>query len=265
MYQYMGSGIYLVLYFAALIYLAIRERSGKARFAVLYLPLAILLIYLCPVYYRLYVLHLDSHGTYYRNLWMLPITVTIAYAACRLIYEHKRIGAVLISAVLIISGSFVYTSANNSKAENAYHIPGYVMALADEMEQDIPGVNVYACVPLEMLFYLRQYDSDICLVYGREAVEPVWGYYNEIYEAYELAETLDWKDVLALTRDETLGTGVATYFVVPDDRQMNGDPEDYGLEKVTSADHYILYTDPEAKAYVREILEGTPYMDGIVE
>lgn len=262
MYQYMGSGLYLALYFAALIYLFIREKDKRVRITIVYIPLAVLLIYLCPLYYRLYVLKLDSHGTYYRNLWMLPITLTIGYTACVLVYRHKLVGTAIICAALIISGSFVYTSADNSKAENAYHIPQYVIDLSAQMKQDIPEVNVYACVPLEMLFYIRQYDADICLVYGREAVEPAWGYYNEMYEEYELAETLDWTRVLSLTRDQSLGTGVCSYFVVAADRQMKGSPEEFGLQKVAEADHYILYLDPVARDQVRDILKDTPYMAG---
>ncbi len=231
------------------------------RLVLCWLSLALLLTYLCPLYYRLYVLHLDSHGTYYRMLWLLPVTVTIGYAACRAIYVHRRVGAVIACAVLILCGSFTYASADSSRAENAYHVPQYVIDLADEMVRDVPGVNVYACVPLEMLFYLRQYDADVCLVYGREAVEPAWGYYNETYEAYELAEELDWDQVLELTRDESRGVGVATYFVVPDGRQMDSDPEDHGLELVFESGGYVLYADRVAQAFVREILAGTPYME----
>ncbi|MBQ8947602.1 MAG: hypothetical protein IJ058_12455 [Lachnospiraceae bacterium] len=261
MYGYMGAGFLLPLYGAALVYLFAAEKDRVRRLILCWLSLALLLIYICPVYYRIYVLKLDSHGTYYRMLWLLPVTVTVGYASCKLIGAHRRIGAAVICAILIICGSFTYTSADNTRAENAYHIPQYVIDLADHMVQDIPEVNVYACVPLEMLFYLRQYDADICLVYGREAVEPAWGYYNEMYEAFELSEVLDWNEVLRLTRDESLGVGTATYFAVASDREMNADPVEFGLEKVAESGNYILYADRVAQAHVREILKGTPYLE----
>ena len=302
--EYMGSGFYVILYVAALVWLFVREKDKVRRLILCYLPLALLLIYLCPVYYRIYVLKLDSHGTYYRNLWLLPMTVTIAYAFCKVIASpgllrfmgKKRenengtsntaaenttavntatadtvagssgmtsrvITAALMCAILMICGKFAFGAATSARAENLYHIPDYCIELCDLMEQDIPGVNVYACVPLEMLFYIRQYDPDINLVYGRDAAEPVWGYYNETYEAYELAEELDWEQVLKLTRDSSLGVGVVTYFVVPADRNMSSDPGLSGLEKIAESGNYILYMDTVARDQVREILKDTPYME----
>ena len=296
--QYMGSGFYVIFYVVALVWLFITEKDRIRRLILCYLPLALLLIYLCPVYYRIYVLKLDSHGTYYRNLWLLPMTVTIAYAACRLLallwqrFLGKKAGnkagtvntdatnndatkigaeslgtvlriisAVIMCVILALCGSFAFGTGTSARAENPYHIPDYCIELCDRMEQDIPGVNVYACVPLEMLFYIRQYDPDINLVYGRDAAEPVWGYYNETYEAYELAEKLDWEQVLTLTRDSSLGVGVVTYFVVPADRNMSSDPELSGLQKIVESGNYILYMDTVARGQVREILKDTPYME----
>ena len=301
--EYMGSGFYVILYVAALVWLFITEKDKVRRLILCYLPLTLLLIYLCPVYYRVYVLKLDSHGTYYRNLWLLPMTVTVVYAFCkvialpglRLIGEKggneaaatntdtanataenttaantgasfsgvvfRVIAAAFVCGVLMICGKFSFGSSTSARAENLYHIPDYCIELCDLMEQDIPGVNVYACVPLEMLFYIRQYDPDINLVYGRDAAEPVWGYYNETYEAYELAEELDWEKVLKLTRDSSLGVGVVSYFVVPSDRNMSSDPELSGLEKIAESGNYILYLDTVARDQVREILKDTPYME----
>jgi hypothetical protein len=301
--EYMGSGFYVILYVAALVWLFITEKDKVRRLILCYLPLTLLLIYLCPVYYRVYVLKLDSHGTYYRNLWLLPMTVTVAYAFCKVIalpglrligkkdgneaaatntdtanataenttaantgasfsgVVFRVIAAAFVCGVLMICGKFSFGSSTSARAENLYHIPDYCIELCDLMEQDIPGVNVYACVPLEMLFYIRQYDPDINLVYGRDAAEPVWGYYNETYEAYELAEELDWEKVLKLTRDSSLGVGVVSYFVVPSDRNMSSDPELSGLEKIAESGNYILYLDTVARDQVREILKDTPYME----
>jgi len=261
LWQYRGSGFLLVLYIAALIYLLIVEKNKRNRYLVCYVPLCILLIYISPVYYRIYVLGIDAVGTYYRNLWMLPMAVTVAYASCSVIYRHRRIGALVICAVIILCGKFTYSAVESVKAENAYHIPQYVCDLVDEMDQDIEGVEVYACVPLEMVFYTRQYDSSICLIYGREAVEPVWGYENEYYDAYETAEVLEWDEVLELTRAPERGIGVVTYFVVPKDRNMDSDPAEHGLTEIARSGDYILYKDTVASEYIKEVLKDTLYME----
>lgn len=255
-----GTGFLLFLYIAALIYLIVTEKNRRNRYLLVYVPLALLLIYISPVYYRIYVLGIDAVGTYYRNLWMIPVAVTCAYAGCKAISAHRYAGAVIVSAAIILCGGFSYKSGLSVRAENAYHIPGYVCELADEMTQDIEGVEVYACVPLEMLFYIRQYDSSICLLYGREAVEPVWGYYDQYYEAFELADTLDWDEVLTLTRDPSRGIGVVTYFVVPEDRAMDSAPESHGLTEVARSGGHILYKDQEAVEQIKEVLKDTLYM-----
>ena len=206
------------------------------------------------------MVYLDDSGTYYRMLWLLPVTITIAYGACKAIYKHRRIGLCIVAAAIVLCGGYTYRndgSATITRAENAYHVPGYVIELCEEMEQVIEGVNVYACVSTELLFYIRQYDSEIHLIYGRDAVEPKWGYYNEFYEAYELAEVVDLEHLLELTRNN--GAKVCTYFVLEDGRRLSGNPEDYGLEEVARVDKYILYKDTEAVEIIKEMFKGTVY------
>lgn len=258
--QYKGTGMILVVYFAALIFLFLTEKNRKNRFLIIYMPFSLLLLFFFPVFYRIYVLYLDNISTYYRVLWLLPMSVTIAYAGCKAIYRHRRIGAMIMVALIIVCGKYAYTHKGASpatKVENVYHIPQYVIDICDNIEQDIDGVNVYACAPLEMLFYVRQYDASICLIYGRDAVEPTWGYYNEFYETYELSEVLDWDKMLELTHNNV--PKVCTYFVVKKDRQMSGDPVDYGLEVVTEVDDYILYRDTAGVQIVRDIFKDTAY------
>lgn len=257
---YQGTGFTLILYAVSLIYLLIFEKDKRIRLLLVYVPLLIWLIIFCPIYYRVYMGRLDDSGTYYRMLWLIPLGVTIAYAGCRAAYKHRVIGAVIVIAAILICGRFTYTAVENTKAENAYHVPQYVIDMCEHMEQDIQDVNVYACVPLEMVFYLRQYDSKICLVYGREAAESHWGYYNEMYELFELSDTIDWEALLEKTRDDELGVAECTYFVVPEDKPMSGDPEDFGLEEVYRTDGKILYRDTVAVKKIREMLKGTPYM-----
>ncbi len=73
----------------------------------------------------------EEAGTYYRILWLLPMTVVIAYAGVKLIGKHTRIGLVALAAVCILGGSYVYGNVNVSKAENRYHLPAEVPAICD--------------------------------------------------------------------------------------------------------------------------------------
>lgn len=259
--QYEGAGFTLILYIASLIWLFVTEKDKRIRFSIIYLPALLLFVYICPVFYRIYVIFLDSVSTYYRVLWLIPMTVTIAYAACTVIYKHRRIGLALMIVLIVVCGRYTYSKkdpASIKKVENLYHIPGYVVELCDYMVKDIDGVDVYACVPLEMLFYVRQYDSTINLIYGREAVEPQWGYYNEYYEAFELDEVIDMEKLLDLTRNNDTGK-VCTYFVIDENRELSGEPVDFGLVEVVKVDNYILYKDTVAQEIIREMFKGTVY------
>jgi len=257
---YQGTGFMLILYAVSFIYLIITEKEKKIGLLLVYVPLLMWLIIFCPIYYRIYMGKLDDSGTYYRMLWLIPLSVTIAYAGCKAAYKHRIIGGIAVIAAILLCGRFTYTSVENKKAENAYHVPQYVIDLAEHMEEDIKDVNVYACVPLEMVFYLRQYDSRIGLIYGREAVESHWGYYNELYELFEVSESIDWQALLEKTRADEEGVRACTYFVVPEDRQMIGDPREFGLEEIYRTDGKILYRDTVAVEKIREMLKGTPYM-----
>ena len=95
--DYMGTGFVTVLFLVALVYLAVFEKDRIKRIFFVYIPFVIVLVFLCPVSYKIYGLF--SEGvTYYRLLWLLPMGVCIAYAGCKLFAEHKRIGLIVISA-----------------------------------------------------------------------------------------------------------------------------------------------------------------------
>jgi len=258
--EYRGTGFIICLYAAALIYLFIVEKRKQNRYLVLYMPLSLLLLIYNPVFYHVYVVYLDDSGTYYRIFWLLPMTVTIGYAAVRAMEKQKIVGIIIACVAIILCGGYAYSAKDGSSvnnAENAYHIPDYVIEVCDYIVEDIPGVDVYACVPTEMTFYVRQYNAKINLIYGRESIEPKWGYVNEFYDAFERAEAIDLEKLLDLTRNN--GAKVCTYFVIRNDRELIGDPESFGLEKIAEVDNYIIYKDTVAVEIIREMFVGTSY------
>jgi len=261
--EYRGTGYILVLYAISVIFLLITEKNRKNRFLMVYMPLSLILLIYFPVFYHIYVVYLDDSGTYYRIFWLLPMLTTTAYAACKAIYRFRRIGTIVVCALIVFCGGYAYSAksgANISRAQNLYHIPQYVVELGDAMTQEIDGVNVYAIVPTEMLFYIRQYDSNICLLYGRETVEPKWQawiYYKDFYNAFEVAETIDLDALLEMTRNND--AEICTYFVIPADKPLSKDPAECGLEVVKEVDGYVLYRDTVAVELIKEMFKGTAY------
>ena len=119
--DYCGSGIYPFLFLLSLVYLFVTEKDRKIRLVLLEASAVILVLFFFPLF-KMGMDLVEEAGTYYRILWLLPMTVVTAYAGVRLIARHTRIGLVLLAAVCILGGEYVYDNINVSKAENRYHM-----------------------------------------------------------------------------------------------------------------------------------------------
>ena len=126
---YNGTGYYCILFIIALIYLWFTEEDKRIRALLIYTPTVIQILFFTPIFYMIYN-RLDD-GTYYRILWLLPMTVVIAYAGCKVIGIHTRVGLALLSAILVMSGTYVYKSVYMTRAENEYHIPQEVVEVCE--------------------------------------------------------------------------------------------------------------------------------------
>lgn len=271
--NYKGAGWIFILYLLALIYLLITEKNKKIRSLMLYTPIAVLLVFLCPIFRKIYVRLLNEGVTYYRILWIVPVSVTVGYGFCHAIYQISEmagkklgekkeligwIGAAFAAVLIVLSGKFVYNSQYISKAENAYHLPEEVIEICEMIkpkEGEIP--LVYATFPGDLVYYVRQYDTSICLSYGRDMVEPVWGYYNDIYEAIEGAETIDAKNLLEITRSK--GAATSRYIILRDSKPIDIPLEDLGLSLVGTAGQYKVYEDPVAAKMIEEIYKDIEF------
>ena len=78
--EYAGTGLIVIWYVICLIYLWIREKRKYIRVLLLYAPVLLLLIYFNPLFAGL-IYGLVGGEIYYRILWLLPMTVVIAYTS----------------------------------------------------------------------------------------------------------------------------------------------------------------------------------------
>ena len=88
--EYGGTGYYSILFVLALIYLGYTEEDKRVKTLFVYIPAVMFVLFFLPPFYMLYN-RLDE-GTYYRILWLLPMTVVIAYAGCKAIGHHVKMG-----------------------------------------------------------------------------------------------------------------------------------------------------------------------------
>jgi hypothetical protein len=245
---YGGNGALLILFIASAIYLVITEQSLKKKIMLGIIPLLILIGFLCPITKILFVAAFDEGSdTYYRLMWLIPMYVVIGYAACKLIFSFKksmyqRITLVLILAVIAATGSLVYASKHVQLSENLYHIPQKVIDICDVIAPADDEPRVRAAFPSELVHFVRQYDTDILMPYGREMVVTQWDYYNPVYEVMEKPEIIDAKALLEATRETK-----CTYIILSVERKIDENLENLGLKLVTTIHGYNIYMDPEVK------------------
>ena len=77
--DYCGSGIYPFLFLLSLVYLFATEKDRKIRLVLLETSAVILLLFFFPLF-KMAMDQVEEAGTYYRILWLLPMTVVTAYA-----------------------------------------------------------------------------------------------------------------------------------------------------------------------------------------
>lgn len=240
--KYMGTGIMLLWYIAALIYLSLREKRRPARILFLYVPLILLLVILNPLFAVIYEKFLGME-IYFRNLWLLPVTVTLAYCPVRICREwfpeegkkqDLRRGLLCLSmAVLILlSGKPVYQNPLFSRAENIHHVPREMVQICDMISLD--GREVMAAFPAEHLLYVRQYTGKVCMPYGRDALQ---GYFRELYHVLQ-ADCIDVERMAALAKEQK-----CHYVIFSKEKTLEGRMEDYDYEWFGETEHYLVYRD----------------------
>ncbi|MDO4284199.1 MAG: hypothetical protein Q4C60_02585 [Eubacteriales bacterium] len=234
--DYRGEGILLLLYLAAFLYLLLRERDPVRRALFVYMPATILVLFLLPPFYAIY--SKVETATYYRLLWLLPMGATLAYAGLRLFGRHYRIGLILLCALVIAGGSYTYSNPNITKAQNRYHIPQSVINLCDFLKIQSGGKRVRAAIPGELAQYIRQYDTDVEMPFGREMLVPQWDYYNEVYEVMEKPEVIDAQALVEATRNQD-----CRYIVLSSLRAIDRDLTELGLEQIGLIDGFYVYED----------------------
>lgn len=243
--DYVGSGMMGALFFAAVIYLIFGEREPAKKLVLGIVPAVIAALFACPLFAWLIYQFLDSE-IYYRLLWLLPVTMVIAYAGVRLLLTTQGMKRVLttllLCGVIMLCGDYVYDNPYFSKAENAYHVPDTVAAICDEIR--VEGREVRAVFPLDMVQYVRQYTPYVCLAYGREMLVDRWNFQSEVFDDYELG----WPDgvIRAEKLAKTCRDYAVHYIVWEDARHMEGDLTECGFAIKMQIDGYTVYVDEEA-------------------
>ena len=233
--KFMGTGLVVTWFLMGLVYLFLSEKNRTRRILFIYMPVMMLLLFFNPLFNRLFVWAAEEE-IYFRLCWLLPVILVIAYSLVRLLEGmkgKKQFGAALLAvALIVVSGKLVYSSPLYSRAENIYHVPDSVVHICDAIE--MPGREVMAVFPEEMLLYVRQYSPLVCMPYGREVI---MGVYNPLNEEMEREEA-DLEALAPLAKE-----ALCHYIILPAEKKILGEPGEYDWELFYETDGYVIYRD----------------------
>lgn len=235
--NYIGNGYAAGLFAVSFFYLLFTEKDKVKRLILLYLSSVVIALYFCPLFAAGIFRYLDGE-TYYRFLWMVPMTAVIAYAGVRLITDcsKKRLrvtAGVFVCAAIMLTGDYVYDNPFFRPAENRFHVPHAVAEVCDAII--VEGREVRAAFPEEMIPFVRQYTSLICMPYGREVVVERWGTTNELYDALR-ADVLDCEKITASAAEQE-----CHYIIVNATKPGQEDFEKNGYHFVETIAGYSIY------------------------
>ncbi|MCM1154228.1 MAG: hypothetical protein NC314_04640 [Roseburia sp.] len=224
------------IYLLLLLYLWFAEKKKSLRAIFVYTPTLLLFCFFNPLFRKAFVALLDDAEIYYRLLWLLQMSMVSAYGAVKLFGRFRKTGLVVTAVLIVLCGSLVYRSEHITKAQNLYHLPAEAIEVAELISPE--EGRVMALVPADLIYYIRQYETDINMPYGREMLIARWDYYNDMYEAMEQAEVIETESFVELTR--TYG---CHYVVLKKDRRIQEPLTDHGFILYAQTDNYLIYQD----------------------
>ena len=232
--KYTGSGFLTILFLFTLIYLWVSEKNSTVRAILVYGTSVLQTLFFMPLFY--YGYQLLDQGTYYRVLWTLPMSITIAYGGVKILCRYP-IGSVAVGIiVIVISGKYVYSNPNISKAENLYHIP---QETVDICEMIMPGEDeerVTGVFPDSLVHFVRQYSTRIQLAYGRDYLAPDW-----IYGNHPIREIINQKEIIISELVRLATEQKCQYIILERSRKLIGDFEEHEVVLIGQTANFDIY------------------------
>ena len=171
--SYFGSSMLGVFYVVAILFLFLKRKDLKDK---LLIPLGILIfLFIFPQTFRFMRSYMFEGGVFWRYIWILQIHLIIAIAVVEIVHLKKRINylsLLFLLACLLMTGTFIFTPKNFQKADNLYNIPEEVITICNIIKEDAGDqylADDLVVAPAETAGWMRMYDADICVLYGRFA------------------------------------------------------------------------------------------------
>lgn len=232
--EYKGSGGYITLYLLSLIYLFLKEENKEKRMFFIYFQALIFLVVFNPIFNKI-VGPIFKASVYWRVYWVIPLGITIAYAAVKIIteFENEKLKKVILCVsfifIIIINGKFIYTKENYQEVGNLYKIPDESVLVAQLIGADDEEYKK-ALVPETLVAYIRQIDSSIELAYKREPT----GYENHKFVTALTIGNTEWITDLAKENN-------CNYIVMKKETTLTLDFSYFDFELFNETENYSIY------------------------
>lgn len=233
--EFKGSGMYMALFFIAILYIFLKEENKKVKAFFVYFPIIITLITLNPIFNKL-VGKIFTDTVYWRVYWMIPLGVTIAYGAVKFIKNEsenqkntKIIATIGIIFVIIMSGKFIYNKDNYIKVNNLYKVPDEAIQVTEIIRKE-KEERKKALTSEQLVAYIRQIDANIELAYRREPT----GYTDN-----EFVQTMHSGNSEAIVNLAV--ENECNYIVLDRGLVISVDLYYFGFERIAETENFIIY------------------------
>lgn len=239
---YYNNGIILYIYIASL--LMIMLFGGKRLRKLIGWPvLALMVIVFNPVFYR-YVWQKCFHYGYWRVFWLFPFAIVISVAMIALAgkIRQRNFRALCLILMLILIGTngknmfskqMFYTST-----QNIYKLPQKAIDVSDALLELDAEPKVVMCS--ELYSYIRQYSTDIKMMYGRNVEGYIDGWNEKSIDMSMNLQQLDgadWTRVAELMRQEK-----CKYLIIPENGSCSKENmKQYSFVLIKQVDGYNIF------------------------
>lgn len=232
--EFKGSGMYIALFFVAILYIYLKEDNKKVKSFLVYFPIIILLVTLNPIFNKI-VGKIFTASVYWRVYWMLPLGVVIAYAAVRFINSEnekskKVIATIGIIITIMMSGKLIYNKENYIQVSNLYKVPDEVLEVVEVIRQG-KEEKKKALTSEQLVAYIRQVDASIELAYRREPT----GYLDN--EFVRIMHSGISEDIVNMAFEND-----CNYIVLDRGLVINVELHYFGFERIAETENFIIYS-----------------------
>ena len=168
---YFGNFSYCIVIGIIIAFMLVKYRTRDGM-AVLGVCAIIWILYLNPIVIN-FLASLTVNTRSVRIFWAFPIIIGLGYVCACLIENGRKwkqiLVLVLTAALLFCTGGTILNRENYVAECNLYKIPDDVIEVADAIEENSrqEWEYPYVMTTIYLSTYLRQYDGNIRLLYGR--------------------------------------------------------------------------------------------------